>query len=98
MYHNTTIGVKNKIKNLSSNVLTFQIFHVDLWGDDNVILNEDQIVQQLQKVVEMAKTPAQAGIGILTSENRNAWSKAYDILIKGKYDHNVSKVCRMIGY
>ncbi|KAI8427768.1 hypothetical protein MSG28_002190 [Choristoneura fumiferana] len=60
------------------------IFHVDLWGDDNVILNEDQIVQQLHKVIDMSKTPAQAGIGILTSENRNAWSKAYDMLIKDK--------------
>ncbi|XP_063376290.1 carnitine O-acetyltransferase [Cydia fagiglandana] len=58
------------------------IFHVDLWGDDGKVLNEDQIVQQLQKVIEMSKAPSPDGIGILTSENRNAWAKAYDVLIK----------------
>ncbi|XP_063529641.1 carnitine O-acetyltransferase-like [Cydia strobilella] len=58
------------------------IFHVDLWGNDGKVLNEDQIVQQLQKVIEMSNAPSQDGIGILTSENRNAWAKAYDVLIK----------------
>ncbi|RVE41560.1 hypothetical protein evm_013794 [Chilo suppressalis] len=57
-------------------------FHVDLWGDDNQILNEDQIIQQLKLVQEKSKSPADAAVGILTSENRDAWAKAYNALLK----------------
>lgn len=60
------------------------IFHVDLWGDDGVMLNEEQIVQQLKKVIELSSRPNNQGIGILTSENRDTWAKAYDLLAKDK--------------
>ncbi|CAH0603196.1 unnamed protein product [Chrysodeixis includens] len=58
------------------------IFHVDLWGDDGVLLNEDQIVKQLGKVVQLSSTVNNEGIGILTSENRDSWAKAYQLLAK----------------
>ncbi|XP_052756862.1 carnitine O-acetyltransferase-like isoform X2 [Galleria mellonella] len=58
------------------------IFHVDLWGADNVVLSEDQIVQQLKQVIELSKTPTDNAIGVLTSENRDAWAKAYQLLTK----------------
>ncbi|KAH9640832.1 hypothetical protein HF086_014418 [Spodoptera exigua] len=58
------------------------IFHVDLWGDDGVMLDEEQIVQQLKKVMELSSVPNKQGIGILTSENRDAWAKAYELLCK----------------
>ncbi|KAF9414691.1 hypothetical protein HW555_007469 [Spodoptera exigua] len=60
------------------------IFHVDLWGDDGVMLDEEQIVQQLKKVMELSSVPNKQGIGILTSENRDAWAKAYELLCKDK--------------
>lgn len=61
-----------------------KIFHVDLWGEDNVMLNEDQILQQLQRVMDSSKQPSEESIGILTSDNRDNWAAAYNILIKGK--------------
>ncbi|KAL4704063.1 hypothetical protein ACJJTC_001985 [Scirpophaga incertulas] len=58
------------------------IFHVDLWGTDNQILNESQILQQLQKVMELSSKPTEDAIGILTSDNRDSWAKAYELLAK----------------
>ncbi|KAJ0181787.1 hypothetical protein K1T71_002509 [Dendrolimus kikuchii] len=56
------------------------IFHVDLWGEDNVMLNEDQIVDQLKKVIDMSATSTDSSIGVLTSDNRDNWAKAYNLL------------------
>ncbi|XP_075992214.1 carnitine O-acetyltransferase-like isoform X2 [Anticarsia gemmatalis] len=58
------------------------IFRIDLWGEDNVVLSEEQIVKQLKKIVELSSTPNNEGIGILTSENRDNWAKAYQLLSK----------------
>ncbi|CAH2104729.1 unnamed protein product [Euphydryas editha] len=58
------------------------IFHIDLWGNDGKRLNEDQIVQILKKVVDSSPSPATDPIGILTSENRDTWAKAYQLLSK----------------
>lgn len=60
-----------------------QIFHVDLWGSDNKKLSEDQIVQALKKVIELSKSPSSEAIGVLTSDNRDNWAKAYQALSKG---------------
>lgn len=60
------------------------IFHVDVWGEDDILLSEDQLVQSLEKVMELSSTPTEDGIGILTSEHRDTWAKAYQILIKDK--------------
>ncbi|CAH2066599.1 unnamed protein product, partial [Iphiclides podalirius] len=58
------------------------IFHVDLWGDDNKRLNQDQIVHALKKVIELSKTPTNDAIGVLTSDSRDNWAKAYQALSK----------------
>lgn len=47
------------------------------------MLNEDQIIQQLKTVVDLSSSPNNEGIGILTSENRDSWAKAYQLLVKG---------------
>ncbi|XP_013181171.1 PREDICTED: carnitine O-acetyltransferase-like isoform X1 [Papilio xuthus] len=60
------------------------IFHVDLWGNDNKRLSEDQIVHALKKVIELSKSPATEAIGVLTSDNRDNWAKAYQALSKDK--------------
>lgn len=60
------------------------IFHVDLWGEDNIMLNEDQITQQLKNVIDQSSSLNHEGIGILTSENRNSWAEAYQLLSKDK--------------
>lgn len=48
------------------------------------MLNENQIIEQLEYVIKQSATPTKKGIGILTSENRDTWAKAYQLLIKGK--------------
>ncbi|CAK1603225.1 unnamed protein product [Parnassius mnemosyne] len=58
------------------------IFHVDLWGDDNKRLSEDQIVQALKKVIELSATATSEAIGVLTSDNRDNWAEAYQALCK----------------
>lgn len=58
---------------------------MDLWGEDNVMLNEDQITEQLKKVIDLSCSPNNEGIGILTSENRDNWAKAYQLLAKGTH-------------
>ncbi|XP_069365666.1 carnitine O-acetyltransferase-like isoform X2 [Maniola hyperantus] len=60
------------------------IFHVDLWGSDGKRLNVDQIAQVLKKVVDLSTVPSNNPIGILTSENRDAWAKTYQLLSKDK--------------
>ncbi|XP_049865434.1 carnitine O-acetyltransferase-like [Pectinophora gossypiella] len=78
-----------KIDKLSYNTNTKHVtvihnnhfFHVDLWGDDNVLLSEAQIVEQLNNVIAESQIPACDPIGVLTSENRDTWAKAYQLLI-----------------
>lgn len=47
------------------------------------MLNEDQIVDQLKKVIDMSGTRTDSCIGVLTSDNRDNWAKAYDLLSQG---------------
>lgn len=41
-------------------------------------------MQQLKSVMEVSAARTDAPVGILTSENRDTWAKAYNILSKGK--------------
>ncbi|CAK1549845.1 unnamed protein product [Leptosia nina] len=58
------------------------LFHLDLWGNDGKRLSVDQIVQGLIKIVAASPSPAKDAVGILTSENRDTWAKAYQLLSK----------------
>lgn len=58
-------------------------FSLEAYGKNHKPLSVDQIFNQLQKVVEMSKNPS-TPVGILTSENRNTWAKAYNHLVKDK--------------
>ncbi|XP_060802455.1 carnitine O-acetyltransferase isoform X2 [Amyelois transitella] len=84
------IPIKNRDKlsfNDSYHVSVFHknhIFRLDLWGNDKVILSEEQIVQQLQKIIELSKESTDVAVGILTSENRDTWAEAYRLLSKEK--------------
>ncbi|XP_050360681.1 carnitine O-acetyltransferase-like isoform X2 [Nymphalis io] len=64
------------------------IFRVELWGNDGKRLNEDQIAQILKKVVDSSSSTASDAIGILTSENRDNWAKAYQLLSKDKVNRD----------
>ncbi|XP_022123060.2 carnitine O-acetyltransferase isoform X1 [Pieris rapae] len=58
------------------------LFHLDLWGSDDKRLSCDQIVEGLKKIVASSASPAKDAVGILTSENRDNWAKAYELLSK----------------
>ncbi|XP_041977210.1 carnitine O-acetyltransferase-like isoform X2 [Aricia agestis] len=58
------------------------IFHLDLWGEDGKQLNEDQIVENLAKIISLSPDRAISAVGVLTSENRDTWAKAYQLLSK----------------
>ncbi|XP_047515604.1 carnitine O-acetyltransferase-like isoform X1 [Pieris napi] len=58
------------------------LFHLDLWGSDDKRLSCDQIVQGLKKIVASSASSAKDAVGILTSENRDNWAKAYELLSK----------------
>lgn len=49
------------------------------------MLNEDQITQQLKNVIDQSSSLNNEGIGILTSENRDSWAQAYQMLSKGTH-------------
>ncbi|CAH0726668.1 unnamed protein product, partial [Brenthis ino] len=74
------------------------IFHLDLWGDDGKRLNVDQIAQALKKIVDMSSSPTEEAIGVLTSEHRDNWAKAYQLLIKDSVNKaSLSDVERSVG-
>ncbi|XP_045510869.1 carnitine O-acetyltransferase-like isoform X1 [Colias croceus] len=64
------------------------IFHLDLWGSDNKRLNREQIVKGLKKIIDSSQSRTDDAIGVLTSENRDTWAKAYELLSKDETNRN----------
>lgn len=58
-------------------------FKIDVYGKHGEPLNVRQLVHQLRNVVERSTHPA-IPVGILTTQNRNVWGKAYKQLRKDK--------------
>nr|XP_022914216.1 carnitine O-acetyltransferase-like isoform X1 [Onthophagus taurus] len=56
-------------------------FKVHLFGDNNQLISENQLLQQLHDIMEQSVATAPP-IGILTSDSRDNWGKAYQQLIK----------------
>ena len=60
----------------------FQFFTLKVYGRHQKLLSESQIYEQLCQIVAGSQRKA-PGVGILTTENRNVWGKAYNRLRKG---------------
>ncbi|MPC28469.1 Carnitine O-acetyltransferase [Portunus trituberculatus] len=58
-------------------------FKIDVYGKHGKPLNVRQLVHQLRNVVERSTHPT-VPVGILTTQNRNVWGKAYKMLRKDK--------------
>ncbi|KAF4522335.1 hypothetical protein B566_EDAN011336 [Ephemera danica] len=58
-------------------------FAVSVYGEQGEPLNQSQLLAQLNDCIARSTHPA-APVGILTSENRNVWGKAYQALKKDK--------------
>lgn len=63
--------------------LYFQFFFLECYGSDNQPLGTEQIYEQLKNIVNQSNEP-DVPVGLLTTENRNKWAKAYELLAKGK--------------
>ncbi|XP_056444090.1 carnitine O-acetyltransferase isoform X1 [Gadus chalcogrammus] len=59
-----------------------QFFTLDVYNGDGSPLNEDQLLVQLRKICEASPQSSEEPVGILTSQDRNVWGKAYLELIK----------------
>ncbi|XP_013862618.1 carnitine O-acetyltransferase [Austrofundulus limnaeus] len=65
-------------------VHNFQFFVLDVYNSDSTPLTVDQLHMQLEKIWNSSLQTNKEPIGILTSQHRNTWGKAYNNLIKDK--------------
>lgn len=65
-------------------VHNFQFFVLDVYNSDDTPLTVDQLYMQLEKIWNSSLQTNKEPIGILTSQHRNTWGKAYNNLIKDK--------------
>ncbi|XP_076126280.1 carnitine O-acetyltransferase [Alosa pseudoharengus] len=65
-------------------VHNFQFFILDVYNSDGSPLTVDQLYIQLEKIWNSSLQTNKEPIGILTSQHRNTWGKAYNNLIKDK--------------
>uniref|UniRef100_A0A670Z937 Carnitine O-acetyltransferase n=1 Tax=Pseudonaja textilis TaxID=8673 RepID=A0A670Z937_PSETE len=65
-------------------VHNFQFFQLDVYSSNGSPLTTDQIFIQLEKIWNTSLQTNKEPIGILTSNHRNSWAKAYNNLIKDK--------------
>ncbi|XP_031810646.1 carnitine O-acetyltransferase isoform X2 [Sarcophilus harrisii] len=65
-------------------VHNFQFFELDVYHSDGTPLTSDQIFIQLEKIWNSSLQTNKEPIGILTTNHRNTWAKAYTNLIKDK--------------
>ncbi|MGH0188133.1 UNVERIFIED_CONTAM: hypothetical protein FKN15_028075 [Acipenser sinensis] len=65
-------------------VHNFQFFVLDVYNSDGSPLTVDQIYVQLEKIWNSSLQTNKEPVGILTSQHRNTWGKAYNNLIKDK--------------
>lgn len=60
-----------------------QFFELDVYHSDGTPLTADQLFVQLEKIWNSSLQTNKEPVGILTSNHRNSWAKAYNTLIKG---------------
>lgn len=88
-YINSTLVLWSKQPGVS-----LQFFVLDVYNSDGTPLTVDQLHMQLEKIWNSSLQTNKEPIGILTSQHRNTWGKAYNNLIKGgrkSTDLNVNK-------
>uniref|UniRef100_A0A2R8ZHS6 Carnitine O-acetyltransferase n=1 Tax=Pan paniscus TaxID=9597 RepID=A0A2R8ZHS6_PANPA len=69
-------------------VHNYQFFELDVYHSDGTPLTADQIFVQLEKIWNSSLQTNKEPVGILTSNHRNSWAKAYNTLIKDKVNRD----------
>lgn len=83
---NTGSGAKSASSGFSP-----QFFILDVYNSDGSPLTVDQLYMQLEKIWNSSLQTNKEPIGILTSQHRNTWGKAYNNLIKGEQKKEKSR-------
>ncbi|KAJ7414160.1 Carnitine O-acetyltransferase [Willisornis vidua] len=65
-------------------VHNFQFFELDVYNSDGSPLTTNQLFMQLEKIWNTSLQTNKEPIGILTTNHRNSWAKAYNNLLKDK--------------
>ncbi|KFV64097.1 Carnitine O-acetyltransferase, partial [Dryobates pubescens] len=65
-------------------VHNFQFFELDVYNSDGSPLTAEQLFVQLEKIWNNSLQTNKEPIGILTTDHRNSWAKAYSNLLKDK--------------
>ncbi|XP_055964870.1 carnitine O-acetyltransferase isoform X1 [Sorex fumeus] len=69
-------------------VHNYQFFQLDVYHSDGTPLTAQQLFVQLEKIWNSSLQANKEPVGILTSNHRNSWASAYNILIKDKVNRD----------
>lgn len=86
----TALGVRPLPAPFSPPACPGQFFELDVYHSDGTPLTSDQIFVQLEKIWNSSLQANKEPVGILTSNHRNSWAKAYNTLIKGVGDGGIA--------
>jgi len=62
----------------------YQFFQLDVYNGDGTPLTEDQVCDQLERICSASQETNVEPVGILTTQHRDCWGKAYLALIQGE--------------